>query len=57
MTNENGRQLLNARIDPELIKALNVFSAKRSIFLYLMVEELLREALEARGASVEELIS
>ncbi len=49
------KERLSIALSADVLKALNVFAASQGEYVYRVLEEFIREGLEKRGTSVEEL--
>jgi hypothetical protein len=45
---------LSVRLDRDVVRALNVYAAKRDEYVYRVLDEFIREGLQRSGHSVEE---
>ena len=49
--------MFNCRLDPQVGLALKVYAAMQQQFIYEILEDFIRDGLEARGTSVSALLA
>ena len=51
----SGKERLSITLNADVLKALNIYAASQDRYVYDVIEEFIREGLQRRGTSVEEL--